>query len=74
MSVYEDKCRKLKEMRDEYRINPNPDLYKKIYDLDKQLKEIDSALGQWSHPGGSYKPNYRFKASLFDKIKAIFSK
>ena len=74
MSVYEDKCRQLKQMRDEYRINPNPDLYKNIYDLDKQLKEIDRALGQSTIPGGNYHHNYKMKISIFDKIKAIFRK
>jgi hypothetical protein len=74
MSVYVDKCRLLAKMRIEYKKNPDPELLKMIYKLDKQLKEIDSYIGQGTIPGGNYSPNYRFKASIFDKIKAIFTK
>ena len=74
MSVYVDKCRLLAKMRIEYRDNPDPELFKMIYKLDKQLKEIESNIGQWSTPDGNYRHNYKFKASLFDKIKAIFRK
>lgn len=78
-SEYAKRCDELIELRNAYKnmteavqeSRKGKDLKKKIYTLDRQLKNIDKSLKTPTYDclSGNYNPNYRFKNKLKDRFK-----
>lgn len=58
MSQYLKMSKRLQELREKHKKDPQIQTSKAIIRLDKRLKEIDKSIGIWHRPIGNYKPQW----------------